>query len=91
MRDANIFFLYVVKFSELFILTVLTIYMTGQTSNIMSLSNDFKREYRLDDRVCKDQNCFENGPIRLFVLLFIAWLHLLHQRLLTNIRLALRE
>ena len=47
MRDANIFFLYVVKFSELLILLILTIYMTVQTIYINNLSNEFKTQYGL--------------------------------------------
>lgn len=91
MRDANIFFLYVVKFSELFILFVLTINMTFQTNYIMKLSFDFNSQYGLNDKVCMNKNCFEQGTMRLSLLVFIAWLHFLHQRLLTNMRLALRE
>ena len=102
MRDSSLFILTVVKLVELLFLIMVTILMTIETFTFAaehqkfrisptSVCYDFNRftKPNLSGVDRNDYSCFDSALSWLLVCCGIAWIHTLHNNMLTNIRLFL--
>ena len=96
MRNVNVFTVVAMKFAELIGLVALTSIMTVQVINFLTLQGEF---HGISKSVCAADavstkasiSCFGGSNILLIVGLVLAWFHILHNNLLTNLRVMLAK